>query len=807
MLMNYFKIALRNLKNYRAYTAINIVGLAVGLACCIAIMLFVSDELSYDRFNSHADRIYRIHFRAFFNGKDLNFAGSAPPLAPTLVRDFPEVLAVTRVAKFSVPAIRYKGKSFNEERFFLADSTFFDVFTVRFAKGDPKSALVQPNGVVITEEMAEKYFGDEDPMGKIINADRTKDYVVTGVVDGFPRNSHFRFDFLGSLTGHPGIRDQVWVHPSIYTYALFREGTEPSAFEKKMNDDLRKYIGPQVKAVAGLTFDEFESKGNLIRFNLQPMTSIHLHSHLDYEIEANSDIAFVYILSAIAVAILLVACINFMNLSTARSERRAKEVGIRKTLGSNRARLIAQFMTESMVLSVFSVLLAMGLIELLLPLFNEISGKQVGLDLLGNARTIPVLGLLAIIVGILAGSYPSFYLSSFTPSRTLNQVNRKGGHKSLLRSTLVVSQFVVSIVLLISTLVIYSQLKYIQDRDLGFDRELVVVVRNTDKLGQRVGSFENELRANSAVLNVTNSSDVPGDQNGNNTFKPEGSAVGEARSLRTMQCDYDFANTYRIKMVAGRFFSQMHPSDSMAVVLNESAVKSLNLSKPIGTNLMVLNGLGAEAPKMKIVGIMRDFNYQSLHEEVRPLVVGMFPRAALGRFMSVRIAPQNLGRAVSSIQDTWKKYAGDEAFVCNFMDQTLEHQYRADIRTGRLAAMFSILAIFIACLGLLGLAAFMTERRTKEIGIRKVLGASVTEVIALLVATFTKWLLIANIVAWPLAYFAIDKWLQNFAYRTDISLWSFVASGGFALLVALATVSLHAIKAATANPVDALKYE
>ncbi len=807
MLKNYLQVALRNLRNSKSYSTINIVGLAVGLACCIAIMLFVSDELSYDRFNSHADRIYRIHFQAILNGKTLDFAGSAPPLAPTLVRDFPEVLAATRVAKFSVPVIRYKEKHFNEERFFLADSTFFDVFTVHFVKGDPKRALVQPNGVVINEETAEKYFGGEDPMGKVINADRTKDYVVTGVVKGFPRNSHFRFDFLGSLTGNPGIRDQVWVHPSVYTYALFRKGTDPSTFEKKMNDDLRKYIGPQVKAVTGLTFAEFESKGNLIRFGLQPITSIHLHSHLDYELEANSNVAYVYILSAIALAILLVACINFTNLSTARSERRAKEVGIRKTLGSNRVRLVAQFMTESMVLSFISVLLAIGLIELLLPLFNEMSGKEIGLNLVGNLRTIPLLVILAVVVGVIAGSYPSLYLSSFSPARILSQISRKGNRKSLMRSTLVVSQFVVSIVLLISTLVIYSQLKYVQNRDLGFNKDLVVVINNCDKLGQRIGSFVNELRANSSVLSVTNSSDVPGDQNGNNTFKPEGSGVGEARSLRTMECDYEFVDTYRIGMLAGRFFSRAHPSDSMAVVVNESAVRSLNLSKPIGTNLMVLNGLGDRAPRLKIIGVMKDFNYQSLHEEVRPLVVGMFPRAAWGKFVSVRIAGRDLGHAVSSIQETWKKYAEDEAFVYSFMDQTLEHQYLADIRTGRLTGMFAVLAIFIACLGLLGLASFTTEQRTKEIGVRKVMGASVTEVIGLLSGQFVKWVLIANLIAWPLAYYTMNNWLRNFAYRAEISPWIFIAAGILALFVALATVSTHAIRAATANPIESLRYE
>jgi len=807
MLKNYLMIAIRNITKHKSFSAINVAGLAVGIACCIAIMLFVRDELRYDRFNKHADRIYRVHFHAFFNGKDLNFAGSAAPLSSTLLRDFPEVVAATRIARFGSPVLRYGDKAFSEEKFFWADSTFFEVFTVHFAEGDPKTALTQPNCIIITEAMAKKYFDNEDPMGKILNADRVRDYVVTGVVDGFPRSSHFQFDFLSSLATRSESRDQIWVHPTCYTYALLREGTDPSAFEQKMNEDLKTYMGPQIKAVSGLTFIQFESKGNQIGFYLQPLTSIHLHSHLDYEIEPNGDIAYVYVFSAIGVAILLIACINFMNLSTARSERRAREVGIRKTLGSNRGKLVMQFMTESTIMSLIAVCLAVVLVELFLPSFGGMFGKQLSLDLLSNPFTILFLALAAIVVGVLSGSYPSFYLSSFMPVHILKSDGGVGSRRPFLRSALVVSQFIVSIVLFASTLVIYNQLRYIQDKNLGFNKEQVVVVGKADNIGLQIESFENELRANPSVLSVTNSSDVPGNQNGNNTFTPEGGTISDARSLRTMICDYDFAQTYKMDMVAGRFFSKEHPSDSMAVVLNEAAVKSLGLKNPIGTNLIVLNGLGDRAPKLEIIGVMRDFNYQSLHEEIRPLIVGMFPRGRFGRFVSVRIAPDNYASTISLIENSWKKYAGNETFEANFLNQNLEDLYRADIRASRITALFSILAIFIACLGLLGLAAFITEQRTKEIGIRKVLGASVAEVIRLLSAQFVKWVLIANVIAWPLAYYVMNSWLQNFAYRIDLSLWIFAVSGALTLIVALLTVSSHAIRAATANPVESLHYE
>jgi len=807
MIKNYLRIAFRNITKYKSFSIINIVGLAVGIACCIAIVLFVRDELSYGRFNKHADQIYRIHFHAFFNRKDVNLAVSAAPLEPTLLRDFPEVVSATRIAKFGFPVLRYGDKAFSEEKFFWADSTFFDVFTVHFLEGDPKTALTQPNTVVITEGMARKYFGSENPVGKILNMDRRSDYIVTGVVDGFPRNSHFQFDFLGSLTTIPDSRNQVWLSNNYYTYVMLRKGTDPSTFEKKMNDDLKRYIGPQLKAATGVTYQQFESHGNTIGFYLQPLTSIHLYSHLDYEIEPNSDISYVYIFSAIAIAILLIACINFMNLSTARSERRGKEVGIRKTLGSNRGRLVLQFMAESVIMSLLAVFLAIGLVELFLPLFNDISGKELSLGLFSNLYTIPLLVFTGAIVGVLAGSYPSFYLSSFMPGQILKADGWKGSRKSVLRSTLVVSQFVVSIALFVSTLVIYEQLQYIQNKNLGFDKEQVVIINRTDDIGAQMDSFKHELLGNPSVISVSNSTAIPGNQNSDNVFMPEGGTSSDAQSVRTMACDYGFATTYKLQLTEGRFFSRDHPSDSSGVVLNQAAEKALRLQDPVGKYLENVPVAGGPVQKYEIIGVVKDFNYQSLHQRIRPLVIFMFQSGGFGKFVAVRIAPGDVPGTISFLEDTWKKYAGNEAFNYDFLDQNLLHLYRADIRTSRIAGIFSILAIFIACLGLLGLAAFTTEQRTKEIGIRKVLGASVLEVVALLSAQFVKWVLIANVIAWPLAYFVMNKWLQNFAYRTDMSLWIFVVSGTMALVIALLTVSSHATKAATANPVESLRYE
>ncbi len=807
MLKNYLFVALRNLRKYKSFSLINIFGLAIGVTCCIVIFLFIRNELSYDRFNKNADRIYRIHFHAFFNGKDVNLAVSAAPLEPTLLRDFPEVVSATRIAKLGFPVLRYKDKAFSEERFYWVDSTFFNVFTLHFLEGNPKTALTQPNTVVITQAMAKKYFGSANAMGKILNMDRKNDYVVTGVVDGFPRNSHFQFDFLGSLTTIPDSRNQIWLSNNYYTYVVLRKGTDPSTFEKKMNEDLRKYIGPQIKSATGVSYNQFESAGNRIGFYLQPLTSIHLHSHLDYEIEPNSDVMYVYIFSAIAFLILLVACINFMNLSTARSERRAKEVGIRKTLGSNRRSLVFQFLSESTLISLIAVFISIGLVELLLPLFNDISGKQLRLGVLDNFYSIPLLILFAVVIGIIAGSYPAFYLSSFIPVKVLKIESRKGNRKSILRSILVITQFAVSIMLFISTFIIYNQLKYIQNKNLGFNKENVIIINRTDDIGSQIDSFKQELLSNTSVLNVCNSTGIPGNQSGDNVFKPEGNSSNDAQDIRTLACDMNFAKTYGINMTEGRFFSKEHPSDSSAVVLNEAAVKALRLKDPVGKVIQNMPGLNRTVQKYVIIGVTNDFNYQSLKEKVQPLILLLFHQGGFGKFTAVRITSGNVHETIQFLEDTWKKYAGNEAFDYNFLDQNLQHLYMADIRTSRIAAVFSIIAIFIACLGLLGLAAFITEQRTKEIGIRKVLGASVPEVIALLSMQFVKWVVIANVIAWPLAYFTMNKWLQNFAYKTSIGFWVFAISGVAALVIALLTVSAHAVKAATANPIKSLRYE
>jgi len=811
MIKSYLRVAFRNLKNYKAYTFINIIGLSVGIASVIAIMLFVRDELSYDRYNKYADRIYRPTFSATFNGRETKSALSPAPTGPAVYHDLPEVAAYARLHYEGSCVVRYDGKTFVEQKFLWGDSTLFDVFTLPFVAGNPKTALAQPNTMVITESTAHKYFGNENPIGKILNKDKNTDYIVTGVIKDVPSNSHFHPDFIGSLTTETDSRDPNWLSNNYYTYFLLKKGADPEDFRLKLDQELVAHAGPQLRAVTGVSLEQFLAAGNRVGFVVQPLTSIHLNSDLQYELEQNGNISRVYIFSAIAIAILLIACINFINLATARSEKRAKEVGIRKTLGSPRSHLVGQFMAESVLMSGIAVLLAVGIVELLLPLFNDVADKKLSLGILSDPWSVPFLVGLVIIVGITAGSYPAFYLSSFHPIDALKSEKKRGGRKSFMRNGLVVFQFAISIALFIGTLVIYDQLKYVQTRDLGFDKEEIVFISRTEDLSHEMQSFIHELKEDKDIISVSNSSAVPGRQWGDSGFWLEGTGADKLVDLQTMTSDLDFAKTYKLEMAQGRFFSKEHPSDTDAVVVNEEVARAFGVKDIVGKYLILPMGNDgskkAETRRLEVVGVVKNFNYHSLHESVRPLVIGLMPNTRAGSFVTVRLAPGNHLNTISFVEKVWKKYAGNEEFNFNFLDNSLQELYAADQRTSRIAGAFSILAIFIACLGLLGLAAFITEQRTKEIGIRKVLGASVPEVIALLSGQFAKWVLIANVVAWPLAYYVMKNWLQNFAYRTDMSVWIFAASGILALVIALLTVSSHAVRAATANPVESLRYE
>jgi putative ABC transport system permease protein len=806
MVRNYIKTAVRNLLKYRGFSLINIVGLGFGVACCLLILLFVQDELSYDQYHEKADRIYRVGFDAILNNNASKGVVSCAPIARALVEEFPEVEASTRARNYGYPVFRYGEKVFSEERVFWVDSTFFDVFTVPFLKGDPKTALTKPASIVLTQSMANKYFGDEDPMGKSLNADNRRDYLVTGVVEDVPRNSHFHYDFLASLVTYPIDQDILWVSNNYYTYFALKEGASDKELEEKIQELLIRNAGPQVQQALGITIEQFYAGGGVYRYFLQRLTDIHLHSHLDYEIEPNGNFSYVLIFSIVALGILLVACINFVNLSTARSANRAKEVGIRKTAGSSRGQLIRQFLVETTFLSFLAMIVAVILVYLILPYFSMLADKQLQMSMFASVSNVLAIVGLILFIGLLAGTYPAFFLASFHPVSVLRGEKSRGGRRSVMRSVLVVLQFTISVILIIGTLIVRRQVEYTRTTDLGFNKDDIIIVHKTDDIGQSIRSFKHELLENPNIISVSNTSRLMGQPFGNSVFLKAGGSGEENFLLWRLVTDPDFITTYKIDMVAGRYFEEGREADQQGCVLNEAAVKTLGFDDPVGQELMAPGG-GDEIQRVRILGVMRDFHYESMHQVIRPLAVFPFRPDGFSRYLAVRIQPGTAREALASIESTWQQFAQNQAFEYEFFDDHFARVYLAEERTVQILFSFSILAIIIASLGLFGLAAFIAEQRTKEIGIRKVMGATVSGIIVLLVKQFTKWIIIANAIAWPVAYFVMKRWLQNFVYQAPVTIWIFLGSAVVALVIAFVTVSYQSIRAALANPVNSLRYE
>lgn len=807
MIKNYLKIALRNFLKHKGYSFINIFGLAFGVACCLMIILFVLDEMSFDRYHEKADQIYRVGINGYINNTSFQGVVTCAPMAETLVREYPEVTAATRLRNFGFPVFRYGDKVFSEERVLWVDQAFFDVFTVSFIKGDVNTALVEPNTIVLTESMALKYFGDEDPVGKSLNADRRRDYLITGVVADTPRNSHFHYDFLASLSTYEDSRSPVWVSNNYHTYFVLQEGSSPRLFEEKLVELVKKYVGPQIQAAAGITLEQFFESGGDWGYFIQPLTDIHLRSHYEYELEPNGDIAYVYIFSIIALGILLVACINFVNLATARSVNRAREVAIRKTIGSRRAQLIRQFLAETTLTSLLAVALALLIVQVLLPYFNRLTEKALFIPYIENTFTIPALLGAVLFIGILAGIYPAFFLASFDPVVVLKSETTGRTKKSNLRNVLVVFQFTVSIVLIVGTFVVEKQLKYIQNMNLGFNKDQVVVVKKTDDLGKQIQSFRQELVKNSRVENASNTGNLIGEAFGNSAFKIAGETGEETHLLWTYFTDAYFVDTYRIEIAAGRYFEEGRQTDQQAVVINETAVKEMGMVDPVGKQIVAYGPTKEQEQSFTIIGVMKDFHFESLHFQIRPLIVLLYGPENRGRYISVRINSEGIRETMAFLESTWRRFADNQAFEYEFFDDHFAKVYKAEERTGQIFFAFSFLAIIIASLGLFGLAAFIAEQRTKEIGIRKVLGATETKIVFLLSRQFTKWVALSNLIAWPIAYYFMHKWIQRFAFRPGISLWSFLLASAVVLIIALFTVSYQTVRAARSDPVDLIRYE
>jgi len=819
MYKNYFKIAFRNFLKQKVYANINIIGLTVGITCCLLIVLFVLDELSYDKHFEKANQIYRVAVKSRFGDQELNEAVTSELMAGTLVREYPEVSQATRIIHTPNMLVRYQDKVFNETQFLWVDSTFFDVFSVRMLYGDPKTALEDHHTVVMTEETASKYFDNlADAIGEMVTYEDGTPYRVSGIIENSPANSHFHYGMLCPLSSWEWRNDGFWLSHYMYTYIVLQKDYPPEQLEAKFPNLISKFVAPHLQRRTKMTLDEFYKSGGKLEFYLQPITKIHLHSHISRELEPNSDIKYIYIFSLIALFILFIACINFTNLATARSMSRSREVGMRKVLGSVKSQLIKQFIFESTLFAIIAVIFSLFLIEFLLPYFNTITGKQLEMDYFENWYLLPGFLGVAIIVGILSGSYPAFFLAAFNPIVVLKKSNTRGtSSNSFMRNLLVVFQFTISIVLFISTLIVYKQLHYIQNKRLGFDKENIIVIKRGWAIGQNpdgtpqepIGNrtvfdvFKNELLQNPQIMAVAGVGNLPGMGFEDFIAKADGASDEARLQFNYIQGDFDFAETMKFEFLEGRFFSRKIASDSLAVVINESAAKLLGYERPyVGKRI---GFIGNSDFFIHIIGVVKDFHYESLHHPIEPLVIGL--ENITRTYIAVRLHPQNIVSAVSFLEETWNKYIPYKPFEYFFFDEDYDNLYKAEQRTGMVFTIFSVLAIIIACLGLLGLASFTTEQRTKEIGIRKVLGASVSNIILKLSNEFIKWVIIANIIGWPIAWFISNKWLQSFAYRINIDLWIFTFSGGIVLFIALLTVSWQAIRAATANPVESLRYE
>jgi putative ABC transport system permease protein len=807
MIRNYIKTAVRSLMKNKGFTAINVLGLALGLATCLLIVFYVFDELSYDRYNVNADRIYRINEAIRFGGIANDYAVSPPPLAAAMKADYPEVEQIVRFRSQGGFQVRKGNQEISEMAMIYTDPSIFQVFTLPMIAGNPTNALKEPHTVVITERTALKYFNTTNAVGKIFTFNDTAQYKVTGVIQNVPKQSHFNYDFFLSMSSLPESRTTVWFSSNFNTYILLRRGADSKAFEAKFPAFFRNHAGPQLESILHLSYDKFLQGGNYFKFNLIPLKDIHLHSNRVSELGANGNIEYVYIFSAIAVFILLIACVNLMNLSTARSSNRAREVGVRKVLGSPRKYLVFQFLTESIIVTLVSAIIAVFAAWAALPLFNQLANKELTITPQIIGWLLPVLFFMIIVIGGLAGSYPAFFLSGFQPIDVLKGKISAGFKGGFLRSSLVVFQFAISIFLIVGTVVIYNQLKYIQNKDLGYNRDHVLTIWNINVLGDKAKPFKQEIKQLTGVQNATLTGALPTDDYGNTSTIFKDPVIDQKRSVMTQEwnIDEDYIPTLKIKIIAGRNFSSQILTDSTAIIINETAAKALAFGNPINQTLYVPQDQNAKILKpYRIIGVVKDFNFKSLRDNVTPLI--FFYSEDRGA-LSANINSANIPALLDKIKATWASFAPNEQFNYSFMDADFDSLYRSEQRVSSLSVIFTSLAIIIACLGLFGLAAYAAEQRTKEIGIRKVLGASMSGIVGMLSRDFIKLVLIAIVIASPLAWYAMNYWLQDFAYRINIQWWIIALAGAAAIIIAFVTISFQSIKAALTNPVKSLRSE
>ncbi len=805
MLKNYFTIAFRNIRKRKFFAGINLLGMTAGITACLLIALYVIDEFSYDRFHANADRIYQVGRHNKFGENDVRSASTCPPLADAMLAEIPEVESTLRINSGGKPVFRYGDKVFIEDKVFNTESNFFEFFSFKLISGNAKTVLREPNSVVLTETTARKLFGEENPVDKLITIDGgwKVTYKVTGVAADCPGNSHFKFNALLAAEGPDNyFKLNAWLNSGVFTYFTLREGASIFEVEKKMESLVTKYVAPELKNFLGNSTEQFRKGGGDFSYYTTRVTDIHLKSTSQEDIEPGGSMMYMVVFGGIGIFILAIACINFMNMSTAQSAGRAKEVGLRKTLGSLRSQMIGQFLAESMLYSLVAVALAVVLCFFLLPFFNLLSGKELSMINLLNVKFMLGVGFMLLIVGLLAGSYPAFYLTSFKPVDVLKGKVTAGFKSKSVRSTLVVFQFAISIFLFIVTSIVYTQINFMKERQMGMDKENVLLIEDVHKLDKNGMAFRNAIVQQTGVSKVSFTAvKFPNIYGGPGVMRSAHSE--EEHLVSSYWADFDSQDVLKFEMKEGRYFSKDFPSDSSAVVINEAAAEEFGFDKLEGQE--ILNSPNAYVfVRHHVIGIMKDFNFESYHNKVRPLAV--FLDRGPSPILMVRY-DGNVKTLIDNTSKIWKQYAGSEPFTYSFMDENFDSVYRSEERIGQLLTVFSSLAISIACLGLFALAAFTAEQRTKEIGIRKVLGASVQSLSMLLTKEFIVMVLIAFVPASAIGWWASSQWLNGFAFRVDISQLIFVGAGISAIAIAWLTVGFQSIKAARANPVDSLRHE
>jgi len=795
MFKNLLKVSLRNIVKEKGYSIINILGLTLGITCSVFLFMYIFDELSYDRYHENADDIYRVVSNIKEPDNSFTWAVAQIPLADELGENYPEVKRAVRFFGLGRSLYKFEEKAFYEEEFYLADSLVFDMFDYQFMAGDPTTALQDPQSIVLTESVALKYFGTTDCLGKALT-DQDNDQVnITGVIEDVPINSHFRFDALISRNSAPEYRGS-WGNFGVFTYLQFPKGYDPASFQHNFDSIISKHVNPI-----------FESMGISIAYEMQPIVDIHLHSKIQDEAEEGGDISYIYIFSAIAFFMLIIASINYMNLATARSTKRAKEVGVRKVMGAYRSHLIGQFITESVLLSLISLILSLGLIFMFLPAFNNLANKQIGFDAFLQPNILGLILGAVVFIGLVGGSYPAFYLSGFNPVTVLKgRLSTKGGN-SILRKVLVVLQFSISIFMLIATLIAYDQLNFLMNKDLGFEKERVMRIVVPDRsMRSSLGTLRNKLLQNPKVINVATSSSTPGENVGKNILNVEdNNGQMLEKGIDHYAMDFDYVSTMKMGIVEGRDFAREISGDTInSVLVNESMVDRMGWTEPLGKRFEFRQR--DTVITKRVIGVVKDYHQNSLYDEIEPLMM-QFRKD--NRNTYIKIEPNNIGQTIASIESAWSEVYPNNPFEYSFLDQDFATQYTADKRRGEIFTIFSIITIFIACLGLLGLTSFTTEQRTKEIGIRKVIGASVQNIVVLVSKEFVWMVIIATLIACPVAWYFMENWLQAFAYKIELSgeIFTFAISALLALIITMITVGFHTAKAATMNPVDTLHNE